>query len=85
MIVCPRCGGDTQVTETRSVGNYKRRRRVCNDVACGGKVTTVEIAVPPGQRNATELSIVPTKGLLAMRDAVARMLAVGDEEDGETP
>lgn len=45
MIVCPVCGGKTQVTETRPIGASVRRRRCCMTVKCPGRVTTVEVAI----------------------------------------
>lgn len=40
MICCPRCGGDTQVTETRKAKRY----RVCKDVSCNARLSTTEVA-----------------------------------------
>jgi len=45
MIACPACGAETRVMETRATGYGARRRRICTDVACGGRVTTLEVAV----------------------------------------
>jgi len=45
MIACPICGGATLVRETRVTGGGLRRRRRCTDMACAGRVTTVEIVV----------------------------------------
>jgi transcriptional regulator NrdR family protein len=39
MIVCPRCGSDTAVSETRG----HKRRRVCKDYSCNARLTTYEI------------------------------------------
>jgi len=39
MIPCPKCGGDTKVSETR--GN--RRRRICADYTCNARITTREV------------------------------------------
>jgi transcriptional regulator NrdR family protein len=41
MIPCPKCGGDTSVSETRG----DRRRRICKDFSCGGRLTTREMPV----------------------------------------
>lgn len=46
MIVCALCGSQTSVRETRSHGNYIRRRRYCDNTACNGRMVTVEIATP---------------------------------------
>ena len=45
---CPKCGGGTVVTHTRTFQNYTRRHRVCSN--CGKKITTYETFAPPGQR-----------------------------------
>jgi hypothetical protein len=45
MIVCPICGQDTRVTETRTVDQYVRRRRQCTGATCSGRVTTAEIVI----------------------------------------
>lgn len=42
MIACPKCGGDTQVKETRGA----RRIRWCRDFKCDGKLSTIEVSVP---------------------------------------
>lgn len=39
MIPCPKCGTKTAVAETRG----DRRSRVCTDVRCDGRVTTLEV------------------------------------------
>ena len=40
MVVCPKCGGDTRVTETRSAKRY----RVCKDTTCNARLSTIEVA-----------------------------------------
>jgi transcriptional regulator NrdR family protein len=45
MIVCPKCGCDTAVQETRPAAVGTRRRRICVDKACQGRVTTYEMPV----------------------------------------
>lgn len=52
MISCPLCGAKTRVTETRATATSARRRRVCLDLVCTGKVTTVELVVPDGLAHA---------------------------------
>lgn len=42
-IVCPVCGGDTETSETRQGKNYIRRRRLCKDYRCPGRLTTAEV------------------------------------------
>lgn len=46
MIPCPVCQGPTGVSETRSLDKYVRRRRQCTSIACGARVTTIELVVP---------------------------------------
>ncbi len=43
---CPICGEDMGVAETRSGGNYIRRRRRCLTTKCVGKRTTIEVDHP---------------------------------------
>jgi hypothetical protein len=47
MIVCPRCGANTAVTETRYTyaNTSARRRRRCVKAECGERITTVEVIV----------------------------------------
>ena len=40
---CPRCKGQTRVTDSREQDIFTRRRRVC--VACGGDFKTMEMPV----------------------------------------
>lgn len=44
-MLCTVCGRATSVRESRHVksGNYMRRRRICDDVACGHRMTTFEL------------------------------------------
>ena len=47
-MVCPECGGKTEVTHNRSYPEYIRRRRVCKQ--CGHVMTTYETFKPPDER-----------------------------------
>ena len=47
-MICPECGGKTEVTHNRSFPQYIRRRRVCKE--CGTVMTTYETLKPPGER-----------------------------------
>jgi transcriptional regulator NrdR family protein len=42
VILCPACGSETSVKETRSHSNCIRRRRICDDTRCNHKVWTIE-------------------------------------------
>lgn len=46
-IVCPKCGGVTEVIETRAREGGIRRNRRCENRACDGRITTYEIPAPP--------------------------------------
>lgn len=74
MIVCPVCGSDTGVQETRAVRTGLRRRRRCVNRGCPGRVTTVE-AVVDGKalRNASVLVLVPLHKLDALAGFVLAM------------
>lgn len=46
-IVCPKCGRETEVTETRKCDGGLRRNRRCESPLCNGRVTTYEVPAPP--------------------------------------
>lgn len=75
MIACPKCGGTTSVTETRTAGTNVRRRRRCG---CGHRVTTVEVIVgdEPAKRSRSTVDLVAVARpeIEAIRDAAARAL-----------
>ncbi len=69
-IPCPLCGRETAVKETRHQSNYIRRRRVCTDYHCDGKITTAEIVHPFSNMKAgDELVVVRRSTLTALVDA----------------
>jgi transcriptional regulator NrdR family protein len=77
MIVCPICGLATAVVETRATGSGARRRRKCTDLACTGRVTTVEIVVSELQ-SANEFAdgralLVSRKMIIRLQRAVAAL------------
>lgn len=43
---CPVCSKKTNVSETRKAPGGLRRRRRCVDLACEGRVTTLELEAP---------------------------------------
>jgi hypothetical protein len=45
---CPKCNRDLTVSETRAMSIGIRRRRACTSIACGHRVTTVEVIVHEG-------------------------------------
>lgn len=80
MIVCPRCGSETNVTETRTVGVCRvRRRRVCKSPDCPERFTTVEFIWRGGRGPTPEMLPVSSKKLKA---ALSELLAAlsGDQE-----
>lgn len=82
MIHCPKCGAETNVTETRSVGEARtRRRRVCKAQLCDGRFTTVEF-IWKGSRGPTpEMVPVAQKKLKA---ALSELLfALEGDANGE--
>lgn len=79
MIPCPKCGNDTNVTDTRSVGKARiRRRRVCS-TGCDEKVTTVEFIWSGGRGPTPEMQPVSVKKL---KTALSELLAAlsGEQE-----
>jgi transcriptional regulator NrdR family protein len=73
MIACSICGARTSVRETRSHGNYIRRRRYCDNTACIGKLTTIEIAAPEFHHDEA-LVIITRRELEALAQALGRVL-----------
>jgi transcriptional regulator NrdR family protein len=59
---CPKCQGDSSVTETRAVTAGVRRRRRCDQ--CNEKFSTVEQVVPNHARYDEPMIFVPKKALL---------------------
>ena len=69
MIVCPSCKSPTSVRETRSTGNYLRRRRICDNISCNKRVTTIE-AIVSGQHGGDVV-------IISMRDLEGVARAIG--------
>lgn len=62
MIACPKCGQPTTVLETRSTGPARvRRRRRCDSVSCGAKVTTIEIPIADATKGHQQLVLAPRR------------------------
>lgn len=75
MIHCPKCGTDTQVTETRVTGHGARRRRICKSVTCGEKITTLEAIVPRNTpRDGSELIFTTRRKLEQLKDEIDNIL-----------
>jgi len=62
MIVCPTCQGPTSSQETRTVGNYVRRRRKCRNPNCATRVTTAEVIIEDG-RVLQDALVIPRRDL----------------------
>lgn len=77
-IVCPVCGGDTETSETRQGKNYIRRRRLCKDIRCTGRLTTAEI-VYNGAKLDDGLVFLPKSELEQMHFAIRRALGFPDD------
>ena len=45
VITCPDCKSPTTVNETRDSGQHVRRRRICANIACNKRITTVEMVI----------------------------------------
>lgn len=80
MIACPKCGGPTLVSETRNVGPSRvRRRRVCTAVACGERISTVELPLDDGARQKQVLAVIPKRALVEAHRALEQALAAAGE------
>jgi hypothetical protein len=45
-MACPKCGGSLRCCDSRpGPSNTIRRRRACNNTACGNRFTTYELAI----------------------------------------
>jgi len=81
MILCPTCGSEARVSETRDAGEsgYVRRRRICANESCRQRVTTYEFIVRPEQGSLLvnvpgDLMLVNRSDLDAAWEALARMI-----------
>lgn len=78
MIACPLCGCPTEVVEARSSGTARvRRRRRCANVACDGKITTIEL--PLGDHAAKHEQLVVMSRRIAAAALRALREALGEE------
>lgn len=81
-IVCPACGGETEVMETRRNSGSLRRRRHCTDGACAGRVTTVEFPVTTVRgraKDTTAYTLVPLSTVGALIEAVKVLSESGED------
>jgi transcriptional regulator NrdR family protein len=82
MIECPKCGGDTRITETRQALSGARRRRKCLLRGCDGRVTTIEIVVHEADRVPGGMALVSIAKLRKMAAVLADVL---QEQVGAKP
>jgi hypothetical protein len=78
-IVCPICGRDTAVSETRQGNGYIRRRRLCDDYRCSGKLTTFEVVYNGNGMKHDGLVLMPKDELERMHFALGRALGFPDD------
>ena len=80
-IACGKCGGPTVVSETRNYGPARvRRRRICHSIACGERVTTIEIPISdPSKGQQGALAIVPKRTLVELQRALEQAIAVAGD------
>lgn len=76
MIVCPTCGCPTGVLETRDTGPHVRRRRVCENVACNKKITTVEMIISTGSRGLQTGNKIGNDLILVHRSDIEKISAL---------
>jgi transcriptional repressor NrdR len=81
-VLCPYCGGDSSVTETRVTADGMRRRRVCN--ICKRRFTTYEKVGAPGlkvtKRDGSIEAFDSDKLFQALRRVAAHRNVVTDED-----
>lgn len=76
-IICPHCGGDTGVTDSRPSGNNTiRRRRRCR--GCDLRFTTYEVVA---EQNPEEMAEVLRKQAASLRVAADRLEKIAAERD----
>jgi transcriptional regulator NrdR family protein len=75
MILCPVCGTETTVIETRTSKQNARRRRACKRTSCGTTITTVEFVVPSGKRVAADAMLVRRADLVRILEIAGTALA----------
>lgn len=64
-IRCPKCGEKTDVRSTRTfVNGTARRRRICSALACGTRITTLEIPLATNERVIRNPTIVSMDDLV---------------------
>jgi hypothetical protein len=67
VIVCPKCGAESSVTETRATPAGARRRRRCAVLTCDHRFTTLELVVHGAGSNKAGaiggVTLVPTQKL----------------------
>lgn len=85
MIACPKCGSDTQVTETRNVASGTRRRRRCTNANCLFRVTTAELILPVPGRGAPRDPVIVSRQALAelARSLETPTQPVDEDADGD--
>lgn len=80
--LCPACGGDTGVQQSRPEPGRVRRQRRCLDRECSGRVWTVELveAAPP-----PDMVLVKRSVLRRLRSLVEAICASKDENACASP
>ncbi len=69
---CPKCEADSRVSETRAISGNSRRRRHCNNVACGHRFTTIEAIVGSTiKHNDVVVMIMPRASVAGIRSILA--------------
>ncbi len=70
-MLCPSCGCDTSVLETRKHPRGVRRLRRCQSTACLARLTTIEVVVPAHRKYSDALVVVVDMlRVRQLRDAV---------------
>lgn len=62
--------------ETRRVGvppRYARRRRVCDNVSCGARCTTIEMVLEASERQSIDVVLVRKRDLEALMNIAVKL------------
>lgn len=76
--MCPTCGAETRVTETRNTTqDHVRRRRICTLVTCGARITTIELVMNTHGRPTLDTLLVRRRDMEMILELVRQAVEAG--------